>query len=64
MRKKVKVRLPNGQIIERVPQAKQLGNWVNLYIRYKGDDYWIGDGDEYLRGTPEVFELGSMINGE
>lgn len=64
MNRKVKVKLPNGQIIERVPHAKQLGNWVNMFIRYRGEDYWIGDGDEYLRGAPDVFELGALKSGE
>lgn len=55
--KKIKIKLPDGKIIKRVPKAESLGNFVNIYIRWNGRDYWIGDGDEYLRGMPEVFEL-------
>lgn len=61
MRKKVKVKLEDGTIIERVPKATQLGNFVMLTIRYKNDEYHIGDGDEYLRGMPEVFEIGRKV---
>lgn len=61
MRKKIKIKLPNGNIIERVPNAEQVGNFQMLWIRYNNEKYLVGDGDEYLRGFPEVFELGRKI---
>ena len=59
-----KVRTPDGEIIERVLKAKKLGNWVNLYVRWNNEDWWVGNGDEYLRGYPEVFEITGKKGGE
>lgn len=59
----IKVELPNGKIIERKPIAKSLGNFCQLYVRYKGKIYAVGDGDEYIRGMPEVFRLKYLASG-
>ena len=59
--RKVKVKLPNGEIIKRKAYHKKLGNFVNMYIRYNNEYYWIGDGDEYIRGGKEVYALGKKI---
>lgn len=56
-KKKIKVKTPDGDIVERVTRFERLGNFVNIKVRWNGDDYWVGDGDEYLRGMPEVFEI-------
>ena len=59
MKNKIKVRLPDGEIIERVPKTFMAGNFCVMEVRYKGLDYAVGDGDEYLRGAPAVFEFNS-----
>lgn len=61
MKEKIKIKLATGEIIERVPNVEQLGNFQMLWIRYKGKKYLVGDGDEYLRGFPEIFEMGKEI---
>lgn len=61
MEKKIKVKLPNGDIIERVPKVERFGNFAQITIRYNNDRYLVGDGTEYLRGAPEVFELGKKV---
>lgn len=53
----IKILLPNGNIIERKPIAKTIGNYCQLYVRYKKKIYAVGDGDEYLRGMPDIFKL-------
>lgn len=53
----VNVVLPNGKIITRKPTAKTIGNFCQMYIRYKNRIYAIGNGDEYIRGIPEIFKL-------
>ena len=53
----VKVRLPNMRIIRRAVKARPLGNFVMLSVRYKNEEYLIGDGDEYMRGVPGFFVL-------
>lgn len=60
----VSILLPNGKIIKRKPIARTLGNFCQLYIRYKNQMYAIGDGDEYLRGAPDVFKLNYLSTGE
>jgi hypothetical protein len=62
MKEKIKVKLPDGKIIERVPTIIPFCNFQIFTIRYNNADYMIGDGDEYLRGMPEVFELGKKLN--
>lgn len=58
---KIKVSLPDGEIIERVPNIEMCGNFQVLWIRYNNKKYVVGDGDEYLRGYPPVFALGNEI---
>lgn len=59
---KVKVKLPNGEVIERKPKGHMFGNFQMLTIRYKNKEYLINEGDEYLRGYPEIFELGKEVS--
>jgi len=66
--KKVRVRVPTEdrcgygtKIIERVPKAVPFGNFQMLIVRWNSFEYLIGDGDEYLRGMPEEFELGRKL---
>lgn len=56
MSKKIKVKTSEG-IIERVAKPEKFGNFVMLKIRYDNREYYVGEGTEYLRGLPEVFEL-------
>lgn len=58
---KVKIKLPDGTYIERKPRAVAFGNFQMLIIRYKNEDYLVGDGDEYLHGIPEYFTLGRKL---
>lgn len=58
---KVNVMLDDGTIIKRKPIVDQLGNFQLVMVRYNYRIYLIGDGDEYLRGNPEYFTLGSEI---
>lgn len=55
---KIKIRLDNGKIIERVPIFNSFGNFQQMTIRYKNEEYLVGDGDEYIRGGyEEIFDL-------
>ena len=36
---KIKVELPNGKIIERVPNIEQIGNFQMIWIRYNNKKY-------------------------
>jgi hypothetical protein len=60
-KKKVRVRLPNGMIIRRVANLEKVENYVMIWIRYKGKKYIINKGDEYLRGFPQIFDLGKEV---
>ena len=60
-KKKIKVQLPDGTIIERVPNVEPLGNFQMIWIRYQNEKYLVNEGDEYLRGYPDVFILGRKI---
>lgn len=53
---KVKVKI-DGKIIEKSAFVRTLGNFSQLFIKYQGREYFIGNGDEYLKGLPEYFEL-------
>ena len=62
-KKKITVKLPNGELIQRVPTFHRLGNFIMITIRYKNEFYLIGDGDEYIRdGYERVFELGKKLD--
>lgn len=58
---KIKVCLPNGEIIERTPNVTPFGNFQMIWIRYDNKKYLVGDGDEYLRGYPSMFTLGKEL---
>ena len=51
----------NGCIIKRKIKFVPCGNFVMMVVRYKNAEYLIGDGDEYLRGYKEVYELGRKL---
>ena len=53
---KIKINTPDGEV-ERTPSLEPLGNFVNIVIRYKNREYFVGDGSEYMRGMPEKFDL-------
>ena len=57
-----KLREPGGSAIYRRAYAYPLGNFVFLSIRYHNSEYLIGNGDEYMRGAPDEFALGTKIN--
>lgn len=59
---KAKVKLPDGTFVYRKVTIVPMGNFQMMYVRYMNKNYLIGDGDEYLRGTPEHFDLGKEIN--
>ena len=53
----MQIMTPDG-VVERKPQVKKFGNFVNIIVRWKNRKYFVGDGGEYLRGMPEeMFEL-------
>jgi len=56
-REGMRIRLPNGKMIKRVPTGHSFGNFNMLTIRYRNQNYLIGEGDEYLRGYPKHFDL-------
>ena len=60
MRKKVQIDIGN-KIIKRVIKILPYGNFQMNIIRYMGEFYFIGDGDEYLRGYDKVFTLGRKL---
>ena len=48
----------DGKVIVRKPRAITCGNFCQLIVRYKNDEYFIGDGDEYIRGGySQLFKL-------
>lgn len=53
---KVKIKV-DDKILERKAYVKTLCNFCQLFVRYQGRYYFIENGDEYLRGLPEYFEL-------
>lgn len=57
----IKVRLTNGEIIERVPNVEQVGNFQMIWVRYRSERYIVNEGDEYLHGFPDTFNLGLKI---
>ena len=62
-KKKITIKLSNGNLIRRVPAFHQMGNFVMITIRYKNEYYLICDGDEYLRdGYEQVFELEKKLD--
>lgn len=50
-------RTPDGDTIYRRAYAESLGNFVMLSIKYKNHWHLIGEGDEYIRGTPDIFDI-------
>lgn len=59
---RVKVQVPNGNIISRVGNMEWVGNFLLIWVRYKGKKYLVNYGDEYLQGYPKVFELGKEVD--
>ncbi len=57
MKKKIKIELPDGRVIERVPITKACGNFCQLFVTLNKEIYSIGDGDEYIRGVPDTWRL-------
>lgn len=37
------------------------GNFQMISVRYQGYEHLVGDGDEYLWGMPDEFELGRRL---
>ena len=62
MMMKVNVLLNDGKIITRKPIIRPFGNFVFIIIRYKNDHYIINNGDEYLRGYPDMYTLGRKLS--
>lgn len=48
---------PDGKRICRRVYGKQLGNFVMLSVRYRGAWYNVGQGDEYIRGDVNEFQI-------
>ena len=58
---KVKIKV-DGKIITRSVKQEQFGNFVMNIVRYKNNNYLIGDGDEYIReGYNQTFTLGRRL---
>jgi hypothetical protein len=51
----------DDKVISRKLKQVQFGNFVMNIVRYKNDEYLVGDGDEYIRGYAQVFELGKKL---
>jgi len=61
---KVKIKVPNGDIVRRKIRVEQLGNSQMNIVRYMNNDYLIGSGTEYLRGYEEetrFYRLGMKL---
>jgi hypothetical protein len=54
-----KIQLPDGRIITRVIHAEPLGNFCMLSIQFDKEKYTVGEGDEYMRGEPEIYTFNS-----
>jgi len=63
MKKQLNIILPDGTIIKRVPHVKALGNFCQLSVVYNGKRFAIGNGDEYMHGMPDCFELSHEMTG-
>lgn len=59
---KVKIQLPDGRIIERVAKTSSVGNFCQQFVTLDNELYSLGDGDEYIRGTPDVWKLSYSYN--
>ena len=59
----MKIKIEDGSIIERKVTSTPCGNFQVLTINYKNAKYFVGDGDEYLRGFGEYLNLGSKVKG-
>ena len=64
MKNKIKIELPTGETIERVPTHDTMGNFSFMIITHDNKKYVVNNGDEYLRGYPDVFRLRFEVNGE
>lgn len=51
----------DGKIRERVVKQEAFGNFVMNIVRYKNDQYLVGEGDEYLRGYDQILTLGKKL---
>lgn len=61
---KMQIRIDENTIVTRKIKFVPFGNFVFNIVRYKNDDYLIGEGDEYLRGYKKIYELGKKLKGE
>jgi hypothetical protein len=52
-----KCQTPDGKIIMRRAYAYALGNFVQLSVRYLNAVYVLGNGDECVRGCPDVLQM-------
>ncbi len=49
--------MPNGKIIKRKIKGHVLGNFQFNLVRINNKEYWLGSGDEYMRGYENVYDF-------
>ena len=52
----IKIKIGN-KIVNRKVNFFSLGNFVNNIVRIKNKLYWLGNGDEYIRGYKEEYNF-------
>ena len=60
---RVQIKVDENTTVTRKVKFVPFGNFVMNIVRYKNDEYLIGEGDEYLRGYKETYELGKRLGG-
>jgi len=64
---RIKIKVDDGNYVYRTPNFMQVGNFQQMWVRYNGGAYLVGDGDEYIRGPESydtIFKLGKQIENK
>ena len=61
MNNKIKVRLDNGDVIERTANVFTVGGETVVWVRYNKGEYKVYDNYSYITGDPEIYLLGERI---
>jgi len=59
---KMQIRIDENITVIRKVKFVPFGNFIFNIVRYKNDEYLIGEGDEYLRGYKKIYELGTKLD--
>lgn len=60
-RMRIMIDVGEDKLVCRSIKIVSFGNFQQMIVRYKNDEYLVGDGDEYLRGYNKVYKLGKKL---